>query len=99
MKKQIQQQTIQMSLSNKKVMRSSSSRKAANKELAENGRTIEQVGCFQLGAGPVPLKQATKKLGLEDKIQQHHNMSPPKDNAEMAQSKKKRQFESSNKDS
>jgi len=39
-KKQFPQPSIQMSLSNKKVIRSSSSRKAARKELAESGRAI-----------------------------------------------------------
>lgn len=87
-----------MSLSNKKVMRSSSSRKAANKELVESGRAIAQVGCFHIGAGTTRMKQPLKKLGLEDKIQQH-NMSPPKNNEEMVQSQKKRQFESSKKES
>ena len=69
-----------MSLSNKKVMRSSSSRKAANKELVESGRAIAQVGCFHIGGGTTRMKQPAKKLGLEDKMQQHHNMSPPKNN-------------------
>lgn len=87
-----------MSLSNKKVMRSSSSRKAANKELAESGRAIAQVGCFHIGGGPTRLKQPLKKLVLEDKIQQH-NMSPPKNNEEIVQCQQKRQFESSRKES
>ena len=84
-KKQFPQQTIQMSLSNKKVIRSSSSRKAARKELAESGRAIAQVRCFQIGgADGTRAKQPLRKLALqEDKSPHHHNMSPPQDNEQV----------------
>jgi len=73
-------QPIQIdSLSNKKLLRSSSSRKAANQELVENGKAIAQVGGFQYGSNiehVERLRQPGKKLGLEEKA--YLNMSPPR---------------------
>jgi len=66
-------------LSNKKLLRSSSSRKAANQELVENGKAIAQVGGFQYGSNiehVERLRQPGKKLGLEEKA--YLNMSPPR---------------------
>lgn len=66
-------------MSNKKLLRSSSSRKAANQELVENGKAIAQVGGFQYGSNiehVERLRQPGKKLGLEEKA--YLNMSPPR---------------------
>lgn len=73
-----------MSLSNKKVIRSSSSRKAARKELAESGRAIAQVGCFQIGgAAGTRAKQPIRKLALQEDKSPPGNMSPPQDNEQV----------------
>ena len=73
-------QPIQIdSLSNKKLLRSSSSRKAANQELVENGKVIAQVCGFQYVSNMEHverLRQPGKKLGLEEK--EYLNMSPPR---------------------